>query len=366
MEMKFTQTRETTNNNFMKWWHGENTDRPIIHLIGTDKEIVWPAEPDNLRDFFMDPGYQLEKAKAIGESVTYYGETLPYVNLDLGPGSVAAYLGCEPVFMPDTVWYKHMLEGEDLDGLKKIVFDPENYWWKDHVKQIKKLLELIGNGAFQPTVPDLMSNLDVLSSIFEPQELCYLLMDEPELIKEALNRIDDIYWKYYEACYDLVKDKNGASAYTMFNIWSERRTVKVQCDFSAFLSPAQYEEFALPSLTKDVNRIDYSLYHLDGSNCARHLDSVLQLKNLNALQYTPDIGAPSAADACWFPMYDKVRGAGKNLWINFGYGELDEWIRKSKALVDRYGNAGLYFLYPMTDGETAKRLFDAANNGFRV
>lgn len=363
--MNFTQSREQTNENFMKWWHGEKMERPNLYLIGRDKETMFPKEPDNLRDYYLDAGYQYEKAKAIGESVTYYGEALPYINLDLGPGSVASYLGCEPVFAPDTVWYKPSLKNDDLGSLEKLVFDPENYWWKEHTRQIRELRRLVGKEAYQLTIPDLMSNVDVLSSICEPQQLCYFLLDEPELIKEFLNQIDDAYGKYYDACYNIVKDENGASANTMFYIWSKGRTAKVQCDFGALLSPAQYEEFVMPSLEKDVNRIDYTLYHLDGSCCARHVDTVLQLKNLKALQYTPDVGAPDAADSYWFPLYDKVRNAGKNLWIAFTQGDISDWIRKSEALVNHYGNDGLYFIYPVMDGESAKRLYDLSFKGFR-
>jgi len=252
-------------------------------------------------------------------------------------------------------------ESEDIKALGELSYDEDNYWWKEHRSQIAKLANLSKEDGFVLTVPDILENFDVLSLLCGPMNLCYYLMDEPELVKEYISNIDDLYFKYYDAIYDLIKGPGGDSG-ANFNTWSEKRTLKIQCDAAIFFSPSKFEEFVVPSFEKQLEKIDYSLYHLDGPDAIQTLDAVLSLKDLNALQFTPGDGNPPPEDEKWYFIYDKVRKAGKSLWV---YLTGNDPLGSSRKLVERYGTAGLYLLYQDQDEDTAKKIFDAACNGFK-
>ena len=364
--MQFTQPWEETKANFMHWWRREDFGRPLVKIVGYDKPPRLPAEPTDPRDIHMKAEYVYDLARAQMENATMYGEAMASLNLNIGPGSMAVYLASEPHFSKDTVWYGEAVKDGDLAALGRLRYDPNAYWWKAHLEELSRLKALVGNEPYRLCIPDIVENVDILASFCSPQELCYLLVDEPELVRDYISQVDDLYFSYYDPLRELVQDSEGGCCYTAFEIWSPGRTAKVQCDFAALLSPEMFCEFVLPSLEKQLKRLDYTLFHLDGPACLRHADAVLSLPTLNALQWQPGAGQPDCGDERWYPLYDKVRAAGKGLWLNMGRAEstVEECIQKSRRLVDRYGTAGLYLLYPELPNAEAARLYAAAQNGF--
>ena len=353
--MKSTQSVAESKNNLMKWWHGEDIGRPLVYLVSRPSGYTFGHQSVDNRTRNLDADYIYKQAKHKFDASTLYGESLPYVHLSIGVGCIASYLGCTPTFMDYTTWTKPLIdESSDLSELGELVYDENNYWWQEHQNQLVKLAKLSKDDGFILAMPDILENLDAMSLLCGSQSLCYHLMDEPELVKSYINQLDDLYFKYYDRIYDIIKAPDGSSG-SIFNVWSNKRTLKIQCDAAALVSPAQFEEYAMPSFERQLENIDYSIYHLDGPEAIRSLDMVLSLKNLKALQFTPGDGNLPPEDESWYPIYDKVRKAGKSLWVNVS--NLDP-IPYSRKLIERYGTAGLYLLYSDMDDESAKRLFD--------
>ncbi|MGC8971611.1 MAG: transketolase C-terminal domain-containing protein [bacterium] len=145
-----------------------------------------------------------------------------------------------------------------------------------------------------------------------------------------LKQIDELYFRYYDAMYDIVKDEEGGSSYTVFAIWGPGKTAKVQCDFSAVMSPKQFQEFFVPSLAYKCSKLDYTLYHLDGPDAIKHPPAILSVKDLDAIQWTPVAGKPDGGSEDWYPIYDMVKKAGKSLWISIDEGNFDEISKKGR------------------------------------
>jgi len=58
----------------------------------------------------------------------------------------------------------------------------------------------------------------------------------------------------------------------------------------------------------------------------------------------------------WFSIYDKVRNAGKSLWIRLYDGDFCQWVDNAERIVKRYGSDGLYFLFPEMSEAQGKEL----------
>jgi hypothetical protein len=101
------------------------------------------------------------------------------------------------------------------------------------------------------------------------------------------------------------------------------------------ISEDDFRIFAIPFLKEQCDRLDYTLYHLDGVDAIRHLDAVLELENLNAVQWTPGEGQPQGGDPCWYDLYRKILQKGKSVMAN--------WVTPDelKPLLDSVGNQGL-------------------------
>ncbi len=76
---------------------------------------------------------------------------------------------------------------------------------------------------FYVDMPDLMENVDVLASLRGAQEMLYDTIDEPEIVKERVDQITALYYEYFDRFYDIIKDKDGGNAYTVFQIWGTRK-----------------------------------------------------------------------------------------------------------------------------------------------
>lgn len=322
------------------------------------EEIPEAANPE---EYYLDVPMNIRRYRNYCKSYNFMAEAYPNFSVDIGPGSMALYLGTEPDFAWDTVWYKECVH--DWNEWGKLKFDSDNYWWKKHVELIRNARVLAGDD-FYVNIPDIIENVDILSTMRGPQNLIYDIIDEPELIKEYVNQVDSLYFKYFDAMHDLVRDSEGSS-YTCFQIWGPGKTAKIQCDFSALMSPDQFREFAQPSLRKQCRSLDHSLYHLDGPDAIKHVDALMEIKELDALQWTCGAGQPDGGCERWYPIYDKVRAAGKSLWIQLYDGGVKDWAESAEKLVKRYGTEGIYILFPEMEEDTAEELLQKAEKNWK-
>ncbi len=364
--MKYKNGWEETKERFEAWWRHENIDRPLMKVIAKRKEPLESLEeswkPRTPEDRYLEVERKVRNMRNYCRTHIFMAESFPSIDIDMGAGSMSIYLGLEPKFTWETVWFKECIDDWETWGPLK--YDPENYWWNKHVEVIRRGKEL-AQGDFLVTIPDIIENLDILAAMRGTQNLCFDMIDRPELVKSYLHQLDEIYFRYYDQIYDIVKDKDGGSSYTTFSIWGPGKTAKIQCDFSAIISPDHFREFALPSLRKQCQKLDYSLYHLDGSAAIRHVEALMEIDELDALQWTAGAGQPDGGSEKWYSIYDQVAAANKSLWIMFSDGGINDWIESADKLVTRYGPERLYFLFPVMEEEDALRLMKKAETDWK-
>ncbi len=343
---------------FEAWWNLKGMDRPLMRIVASKREYSGNSNNnikyENPEEYYTNIKKRVEQYKNYYKTHKFYAEAFPNFDINLGAGSMALYLGCEPIFSEDTIWFKKCVK-ESWHDFGPLCYNPNNLWWKRHIEMINQAKELI-NGDFPIGIPDIIENMDILSAMRGPQELCYDLIDEPELIFGYLKQLDELYFKYYDTIYNLVKLEDESSVYTAFQIWGPGKTAKVQCDFSAMMSPSQFKNMVVPFLREQCKKMSNSMYHLDGPGAVKHLDALLEIEELNAVQWTPGAGDPDGANEVWYPIYDKIISANKGLWIGIGEGMYDDWIDKVGKLVKRYGPHHLYILFPEMSDEEAVNL----------
>ena len=355
MKNTYIENWETIKDRFEKWWKCESWEKPLMRIITAKKEKSTASEkPLNPEDKYLNVKRLLKEYREFCDTHIFMADSFPAASINLGPGSMALYLGGEPGFAWDTVWYKEKFSNpEDFRSLK---YDENNYWWVFHQKMMKDAVELADND-FYVTIPDIIENMDILSALRGPQNLCFDVIDNPSAVHAGLDIVDRHYFDYYDRFYDLSKDRDNSCSYTAFQILGRGRAAKVQCDYCAMISPEMFREFVQPSLTKQCKKLDFSVYHLDGPDAIKHVPALMEIKELNALQWTCGAGKPDGGHPGWYPIYDQVRAAGKGLHISINDGGPKDWEESVKRLVKRYGPTGLYFLFPVfPDLESAKRM----------
>ena len=377
---------EETKEKFRNYWAHKNTGRPLMCVIARRPEIEQYSDgtpvdggylgqicqgkyynmPDELmwkdmEDKYQDPQRIVDRYRFFCDTHAFLGESFPNLNVDFGPGSLAAYLGSEIGFKEDTVWFNKCLDG--WDGVPKLAFDPENKWFEKHINLVKSCRELAGND-FYVDMPDLMENIDVLASLRGAQETLFDLLDEPEKVGERIQEVTDVYYEYYDRFYNAIKDDEGGNAYTVFQIWGPGRTVKLQCDFSAMMSPEDFRKYIQPSLKVQSENVDHVLYHLDGPQAIKHMDALMEIDGIDALQWTSGDAGPDGTLPDWDVIYDKAIAAGKSIWVKVYSGEFEDWIRNVDRLVKKYGSHSLFLLFPEMSMEQAVYLLDYAEKNW--
>lgn len=372
---------------FTNYWKHRNTGRPLMCVIARKPEMEAfsdgsPVEggyldqicqgkyynmPEELKwkdmeDKYQNPEQIVARYRYFCETHDFLGESFPNLNVDFGPGSLAAYLGSDIGFKEDTVWFKSCLDS--WEGVPEFKFDPENEWYKKHIDLVTRCRELAGDD-FYVDMPDLMENIDVLASLRGAQEILFDMLDEPETIGERIGEITDLYYDYYNKFYEVIKDDKGGNAYTVFQIWGPGRTVKLQCDFSAMMSPDDFRQYIQPSLKAQADKADHVLYHLDGPAAIKHLDALMEIDGIDALQWTSGDAGPDGTLPDWDVIYDKAIAAGKSIWVKVYSGTFDDWIKNVDRLVQKYGSHSLFLLFPEMSRTQADTLLQYAEEHWK-
>ncbi len=91
------------------------------------------------------------------------------------------------------------------------------------------------------------------------------------------------------------------------------RAYATNCDFMCMISSKMFQEAFLPSLLKEIEYLDRNVFHLDGPGALKHLDTMLALEQLDALQWV--FGDGNGPSQKWIEVYRKGQAAGKALQI---------------------------------------------------
>jgi hypothetical protein len=300
------------------WWNGGDIGRPAMHIT-VPREEPWeqiPAlpRPDGWITHYSTKSlpYRVNLARREWLHTAHFAESVPAAAPgDLAPNCLALYLGCHGTETPDSVWCEPCIASPET---ARFAYDPDNRYWRFSLDAYTQAKELV-QGKVLLQFPDLIEGLDTLAAMRGTETLLCDLVERPAWVHASLRAITDLYFRYYDVLYDLLRDEVGGSVYW---IWAPGRLTKLQCDFSAMISPAMFREFMLPVFAEMTERVSYSLYHWDGPGAICHLDALLSLPRLDAIQWQPGAGNEPQWHRRWWPIFHPLLDAGKKLYIGGG------------------------------------------------
>jgi hypothetical protein len=335
MNLTWKQNWEDSKKRYLDWWNGKGLVISMWEHLEKDgkphESVAAPLPSKDINQYWFDPDWRAANIHYQLSKSSFKADILPVANTQLGPGSLASVLGAELEGGEDTIWIKH---NEDIGD--EIIFDEENRWWKLHLDLLKACKKK-SKGKYFVGCPDLIEGLDTLAGLKGIQSVLTDMLMRPEVLKSQLQKINEIYFRVFDAIYEIIRE-DDEMAFCYFSIWGPGKVSKLQCDISGMISEGDFRLFALPYLREQCQRIDYTLYHLDGVDAIRHLDAVLEIDELNAVQWTPGEGEPQGGNKCWYDLYGKILAKGKAVmpcWV-----ELNELT----PLLDHFGANGLNVL----------------------
>ena len=295
------------------FWDCAILDRPVVH-IAFPRMGSRQAEPASrnwatLRDKWLDAEYVAERAVASVRNTEYWGDALPCAWPNLGPEVFSAFYGQEMEYGPDTSWSIPILD--DWAQADALQFSADNFYWRKLDEMTRALLEA-GRGLFYTGLTDLHPGADAIAAFRDPQRLNVDLLEAPEEVKRLLRRVTSDYLRIFDALCDVLRDV-GQAMCSWAMIVSTRKWYIPSNDFSCMVSETMFQEFFLAGIIEEIRHTEASLYHLDGPQALRHLDALLDIPELNAIQWIYGAGAGRAPD--WLHVYRRCQEAGKGIQI---------------------------------------------------
>ena len=324
---------EETKQRYINWWNHKgiilNMWEHFQEGVQPHAEITPPALAKDLSQKWFDPQWRAEYLDWYVAHSSLKADILPVANTQLGPGSLAAILGGVFEGGEDTIWiHPHP------DFTNEIVFNPEHPNWILH-KELLKACKAKANGHYFVGMPDLMEGLDVLAALKGTDRVLLDTVMQPEILEQQMQQINDIYFKVFDELYDIIRE-GDEMAFCYFSSWAPGKMSKLQSDISTMISQDDYRRFVQPFIREQCQKIDYTLYHLDGVGAMHHLPALLEIEELNAIQWTPGVGEPQGGSPKWYDLYKKILACGKSVmacWVT-----LDEL----KPLLDHIGADGVH------------------------
>lgn len=349
--MKYKPDIDKVRERLYAFWNQEMIDRACICVLAPKKKgdpISMFENPENLRDkpeellkYWTDPETIYKNNIKRLERMYLGGDTLPIIFQNYGTSGHCNYYGAKPTYGNDTIWFDPVWSSlEEVDG----AYTEELL--NKHLEIARYLTERAEDQYFVG-MPDSTGTIDALGQLYGSQNVLMDLIDEPELIKHAVEELNRGWIKTNEMFYQISKEVNQGGAHAWLHLLAPGRLTHMQCDMSVMFSADMYEEFVLDELKQQMEWLEYPVYHFDGIEQEKHLVHILKLEKLKAIQWTHVAGQPSASH--YVPVLKRIQEAGKSLVIMAPASDVP-------ILLDELSAKGLYIHTEAEDKEQAEEI----------
>lgn len=326
MELLYKADAEQSMARMAAFWDKAVLDRPPILLTAPkpNRQLLPTRCYATLAERWMDVEGVVQRAATQIANTYWAGDGLPMFWPNLGPEILTACMGAELVFGEDTSWSTPILH--DWADIPTLRLDADNVYLRTLLEMLRLGLE-VGAGKFVVGLTDIHPGADLAASFRDPQQFCLDVIEAPAQVRALMQHI----WPAFFDFYDLQRDILLAAGQTYTSSWlplyvADGRYYIPSCDFSIMISTAMFEEFFVPEIEAEIAWLDRSIYHLDGPGALRHLDTLLAIEKLDAIQYVYGDGSGPATR--WLPVFRRIQDAGKGIHVSLTPGEIDRFIEE--------------------------------------
>jgi len=274
------------------WYQNEIIDRPPVRFqahnafLNAATEEIEVLSREEKKTWWFDIELQVDLFVKSVEGRRFHGETFPVYFPNLGPEIYAAFYGAELVYGEVTSYAKPLVRSwDDLDAPQ---LDMENEYFKTIEALTLHALERC-QGLFMVGYTDLHPGLDCAAAWRDPQLFCFDLFDNPEGVKQLAEKAIADFEMIFDHFDAMLKAQNQLSVSWM-GIPSFGKMHIPSCDYSSLISPEFFDDFGLPILEREVKSMTHNIFHVDGAGVAKHLDAILSVPEVHALQWVQGVG----------------------------------------------------------------------------
>jgi len=335
--MRYKDDWEQSRKRFEAFWHQEIVDRCCIAVTSPRRGMertYWNLKSLPRLYGWADPEAIVRRSVAQFEVTRYGGESFPGIWLNLGPSGHAGFFkGIQFHANEDTVWFTPTLSEDDYGSLE---FDSSATLYTLTMSMARYFVGQ-AKGEYFISMPDTSGNLDALAHLRGNDGLLMDMAVEHEGISQALVTLQSVWERIIRDVYTIVHNNNdGGSMIYWLKSWAPGLHSQMQGDISVMISPDLYKKLIVPELLAQADFLEYPLYHLDGAEQIRHLDHLLGVEKIKAIQWTSVAGQPPPSH--FLGALKRIQASGKSLLISL----TDP--REVEPLLTNLSSKGLYLV----------------------
>jgi hypothetical protein len=171
---------------------------------------------------------------------------------------------------------------------------------------------------------DLHPGLDCVAAWRNTQKLCIDMLEAPEQVERLAELAGVDFEKIYDH-FDGILKTAGQPSVSWMGIPSFGRMHIPSCDFSTLISPRLFQRFGLPLLKKEVQTMTHNVFHVDGRGVAKHLETILNVPEVHAVQWVQGVGSDYAIMQ-WVPFIKDLQARNKPVIVDLSKEDLNDFI----------------------------------------
>jgi hypothetical protein len=293
------------------WWNFSEQERPCFLITIPPSADAGVLDTDNLEQWWMDIDFTINRQMKLMDSQRYFGDAVPFHYIDRGSSAMEGILGANMKFIDkETVWAYPCFDA--VEQVAEVIADPENIWRTSTLELTRRSADLAQGHHF--VAPYAMEGVsDILSGLYGTANLLMDLVEKPEAVLRALEHVKRIWVDLFGEIQTVIAQSKNPGGIGWVGIWAPGTTFPLQEDFSYMISARMYRRYCLPHIADMIDTKEYGFYHLDGVGAIPHLDALLGLKKLRAIQWVPGAGKEELSQ--WYELIAHILAAGKSIEV---------------------------------------------------
>lgn len=300
---------------FDAWFNQSIIDRPPVTVKNVWRDGAVPgalpvSRHASPREREFDADFRVATFAARLDCWRWIGDTFPCFSPSLGADLSGAVLGAELAF-PEAggSWARHTATSIAAAGAVPPDLDRSPYWQATRALVDTSLAA--SQGRWLTAIPNLDCNGDALVALRGPQELSLDLMDDPDGVRAAAERIAPCFKLLHGDLERRIRAAGQPLVAADGDVPSHHRMARLGCDFLALISPKSARNTIYPAIEQHIAALEFCWWHLDSAGELPHLDWILAQPSIRGIQWV--YGAGRGPASRWIEVYQRIQDAGKSI-----------------------------------------------------
>jgi hypothetical protein len=302
---------EAVKDKLQAWWEGAEMRTPCLLMSTPDPSALPIPDTQDLEQYWWDVDWGLEFALRRIAGQRPRGVALPYHWPDWGASTFAGVLGARmQMVRKETFWAYPVCNR--IEDVLDIQLGADSRFARTVNEMTRRSVACSTDHHFVACYP-MVGIADILAGLYGTQKLLLAMLEEPLGVRRAMQHLTRLWLAEFDRVCGLIESAGNPGHMTWMAIWAPGRACATQEDFSFMISAEMYRRFCLPPLAELIDALEYAMYHLDGPGALTHLDTLLGIPRLRAIQWVP--GAGHEAVAQWYELIHRILDGGKSVEV---------------------------------------------------